>query len=116
MITAGILATFLAGAILPWQMLSLACFASGCASSVMAITLPETPCFLLQRGKDADSKAVLRRLRGSGYAGYKEELLQMEDSLAADGKVNGENGADFRDPVFYRPLVVSVGYVLPSCA
>lgn len=82
-VTAGILAGYAAGLVGDHRLLALALAAPPAAFLLPALCwLPESPAFLLARGRDRAAARALARLRGPRYD-YTDELAELRDAAKA---------------------------------
>jgi sugar porter (SP) family MFS transporter len=107
-ITIGILVAFLVGeafaASHAWRwMLGLAVF-PGALLALGMLPLPQSPRWLVKRGREAEARDVLARLRGE--PGAARELAEIRDGLAREG---GGSWRDLLGREARAPLVVGIG-------
>ncbi|CAG0914666.1 unnamed protein product [Notodromas monacha] len=110
MITLGVLATFVVGALVSWRTLSFFCFLASVLSCALMTFLSETPAYLMQIGDVDGARRTLKSLRPFGYDGMKQEFADLESSVSQVAKADKD--IDFSNPEFYRPLMVSIGLML----
>lgn len=83
----GILISFTAGAYLDWQQLALVVACAPIALFLSIIYLPETPSFLLLRGKDEEAAKSLQWLRGP-EADVRQELATIRTNILASKRIS----------------------------
>jgi sugar porter (SP) family MFS transporter len=116
MITLGILVSYLIGYLLApvqgWRwMFALAIVPAALLAAGMA-TLPETPRWLIARGRDAEARAVLSRLRGGPDAGTGIDEA-VADEVAEIARTRQEGAAGWRElaaPRMRPALLVGLGF------
>nr|XP_053644123.1 facilitated trehalose transporter Tret1-like isoform X1 [Cherax quadricarinatus] len=104
-LTFGVVLSYVAGACFPWR---ISCYICGapCLLTFAAIMLvPESPYWLLIKGKKADAEASLRWLRGPNYD-FSKEIAEMEAKMLLVGKK-----LEFRElwrPRTRRPFLIAL--------
>ncbi|XP_047002850.1 facilitated trehalose transporter Tret1-like [Schistocerca americana] len=81
----GILLAYLVGAVATYRSVCALCIALPTAFVAAWTALPETPQYLLSRGRDVDALRSLRWLRGSGYD-VEGELERLKKSAASSSR------------------------------
>ncbi|XP_064118689.1 facilitated trehalose transporter Tret1-like [Macrobrachium nipponense] len=108
-IVLGNLYTVSFGYILKWQHLTFVCLLPLAAFALLTFLLPESPSFLVIKGRRQAAIAILRRLRGE-YADVEGEVAELERRNAAPAK--DQNGSSWKmllkKDVLKRVLVVSM--------
>ncbi|NXH10856.1 GTR8 protein, partial [Bucco capensis] len=103
MVVTGILGAYTAGMALKWRWLALLGSFPPCLMLLLMCFMPETPRFLLSRGRSAEAMAALRFLRGP-HADHAGECRHIEAGVQQEGL----NLAEFKNPSIYRPLLIGV--------
>lgn len=80
----GMLLTYVLGAFLPWRPLTWACLAVPLAALPALALLPNSPVFLLQRGRGEEARAALHYYRGPDTQLVDAELLRLRQEVGAD--------------------------------
>lgn len=85
----GILYTYTVGAFVSYTYLAAACAVMPVVFLVMFFNAPETPTYLLSKGRRSEAQASLRRLRGRYYdVNYELNELQRELDRSADNEAS----------------------------
>ncbi|XP_036383213.1 solute carrier family 2, facilitated glucose transporter member 8 [Megalops cyprinoides] len=105
MVVSGIMGAYAAGLVLDWRWLAVTCSVPPTLMLVLMCFMPETPRFLLSRGKRREAEEALRFLRGPD-APVEWECDQIEGVSLEQG--DHLQLSDLRDPGVYRPLAVGV--------
>ncbi|KAL1138038.1 hypothetical protein AAG570_009733 [Ranatra chinensis] len=97
LLVAGIVYTYIMGAICHYKILSVVCALVSIVFLAAFFKAPETPVYLLKKGKKAEAEVALVRLRGNRYDIYSElDNLQMELNK------HGGSGASFSLMLFQQ--------------
>ena len=80
----GMLFTYVLGAFLPWRALTWACLALPLAALPALALLPNSPVFLLQRGRGAEARAALHYYRGPDTQLVEAELVRLRQEVEAE--------------------------------
>lgn len=105
MVVLGIMGVYLAGLVLRWRWLAVC---SSIPPTLMLLSMcfmPETPRFLLSRGRRREAEEALRFLRGP-EADVEWESARIEESAHQQGA--GFVLSDLRDPALFKPLLLGV--------
>ncbi|XP_061724769.1 facilitated trehalose transporter Tret1-like [Cydia pomonella] len=120
-LTIGVMFTHTIGTLLSWQQTALLCSFLSFTSLNMIIFTPETPPWLIAKGKYEKSKEVFYWLRGEGPE-QEDELQHMitAQKMIRKSSVAGQKlsfctktkrffryiGATFKKPEFYKPMLI----------
>ena len=96
-ITFGNLVVYLAGWILPWKMAACGCLGISVVSQIFTFAIPETPHFLMTKGRHFQALEVLQKLRGS-RAKAEEEVQEISKA-----KERTEERFNTRRPAWLEP-------------
>ena len=106
--TAGVVGTLFYTALcirLPIQFLSLAFVAHNLLVLLMVLLLPESPQWLVRKGREADAKAALLKLRGPTYQGVDLEVEEIRLCTKIEEETSDESlKQTFTSPQFTVPL------------
>ncbi|XP_061117212.1 solute carrier family 2, facilitated glucose transporter member 8 isoform X2 [Conger conger] len=105
MVVSGIMGAYAAGLALDWRWLAVTCSVPPSLMLVLMCFMPETPRFLLSRGRRREAEEALRFLRGPNAS------VEWEcDQIVGASREQGHNLqlSDLWDPGVYRPLAVGV--------
>ncbi|KAM6930776.1 solute carrier family 2, facilitated glucose transporter member 8 [Xenentodon cancila] len=105
MVVLGIMGVYLAGLFLDWRWLAICCSIPPTLLMVSMCFMPETPRFLLSKGKRREAEEALRFLRGPD-APVEWECARIED--ACDEQGSDFHISDLKDPGVYKPLLIGV--------
>ncbi|KAK9522034.1 hypothetical protein VZT92_018527 [Zoarces viviparus] len=105
MVVLGIMGVYLAGLYLDWRWLAICSSIPPTLLMVCMCFMPETPRFLLSRGKRREAEEALRFLRGPD-APVAWECARIENASSQQG--SGFQMSDLKDPGVYKPLVIGV--------
>ncbi|CAG09665.1 unnamed protein product, partial [Tetraodon nigroviridis] len=100
MVVLGIMGVYLAGI---WRWLAICCSIPPALLMVLMCFMPETPRFLLSKGKRREAEEALRFLRGPD-APIEWECARIED--ACDEQGSSFHLSDLKDPGVYKPLLI----------
>jgi SP family facilitated glucose transporter-like MFS transporter 8 len=103
-ITIGILTVYYLGLSGGWQFLAWAGVVVPLLSNCLIATVPETPRWLLMKGRRAEAKQSVLWLRGP-YIDVENELRDIEENMESGEQVSL---SDFSKPELYEPLKVAV--------
>ena len=112
----GLLLSFLLGGVLDWQQLALAASVAPLLLLPACCLVPETPSYLLLRGREREARAALPWLRGAAadvseeFAVLRANILRGEEAREAAG-TRGEEGTGTRRALL-RPVLVTCGLML----
>lgn len=116
-VSVGITLTFCLGALLPWRLVCVACGSLPVATFILMFLLPETPAFLVLKGRTAAAKTSLKWLRGSRYD-ITGELEGLEAAQGGGGQDSSfiDTLAAFGHPSAYKPFVIlNMVFLLQQC-
>lgn len=111
----GIFFVHLIGSLLSWQMTALICVFFPFNSLVMTIYCPESPSWLIMKGRVEDCKKVFHWLRGDEEEDELEEMIhaQMLSQRAKISEKSARRTNKFQDmwitvrkPEFYKPIIL----------
>ncbi|KAM4578851.1 solute carrier family 2, facilitated glucose transporter member 8 [Fundulus diaphanus] len=105
MVVSGIMGVYLAGLFMDWRWLAICCSIPPSLVMVAMCFMPETPRFLLSKGKRREAEEALRFLRGPD-APIEWECARIED--ACDEQGSTFHLSDLTDPGVFKPLLISV--------
>ncbi|CAG2183075.1 unnamed protein product, partial [Oppiella nova] len=112
-VTIGIFLVYLFGAFISWSWLSFMCLFPPLAMCALMVLMPETPIWLMTRSGGDHSKGSkveqsLQRLR----AADNDNESELKELAEQTRETQGSSGFSFREsstnPLFYKPLVLSV--------
>lgn len=83
-ITLGVVLSYIAGAFLPWRYSCYVCAAPAVLTTIALSALPESPYWLMLKGRRNEAEEALRWLRGPHYD-IKEDLDNIDTKLKAVG-------------------------------
>ncbi|KAL6465473.1 hypothetical protein MHYP_G00256060 [Metynnis hypsauchen] len=109
MVVTGIMGAYIAGLFLDWRWLAITCSIPPTLMLVFMCFMPETPRYLLSRGKRREAEEALRFLRGPN-APAEWECAKLEEA-SRDEEANFSL-ADLKDPGVYKPLGVGIMMML----
>lgn len=111
-VTIGILFSFVFGAIISWKWLSFICIFPALAMSVLMLLMPETPIWLMTKAKGdhstgSEAEKALKKLRAATNDND-SELQEMAEGVAKSSKSKSFSMEESKNPLFYKPLILSV--------
>ncbi|KAF7687386.1 solute carrier family 2, facilitated glucose transporter member 8 [Silurus meridionalis] len=105
MVVMGIMGAYVTGLFLDWRWLAIACSIPPTLMLVCMCFMPETPRYLLSRGKRHEAEEALRFLRGRDTP-VEWECARIE--AASQYEERSLTQADLKDPGVYKPLGVGI--------
>ncbi|XP_047238487.1 solute carrier family 2, facilitated glucose transporter member 8 [Girardinichthys multiradiatus] len=105
MVVFGIMGVYLAGLFMDWRWLAICCSLPPSLMMVAMCFMPETPRFLLSKGKRREAEEALRFLRGPD-APIEWECARIEDACNEQGSTF--HLSDLKDPSIFKPLLISI--------
>lgn len=105
MVVLGIMGVYLAGLVLDWRWLAVCSSIPPTLMLLVMCCMPETPRYLLSRGRRREAEEALRFLRGPN-APVEWESARIEE--AAQDQGSGFQLSDLRDPGILKPLLLGV--------
>ncbi|XP_076853854.1 solute carrier family 2, facilitated glucose transporter member 8 [Brachyhypopomus gauderio] len=109
MVVTGIMGAYIAGLFQGWRWLAITCAIPPTVMLMFMCFMPETPRYLLSRGKRREAEEALRFLRGP-HAPVEWECDRIEE--ASRDEEGCFRFADLKDPGVYKPLGVGVMMML----
>lgn len=108
-VTIGILLAYCFGAFLPWNWLAVVMSAVPLIMMAAMVLMPETPRWLLSKGRKEDADEALHWLRGQD-TDIGLELGEIEDSI----KTSKDKASfkDFLEPRLWKPLAIAIGLMI----
>ncbi|XP_074871632.1 solute carrier family 2, facilitated glucose transporter member 6 [Carettochelys insculpta] len=101
----GSLILYALGLKLPWRWLAVAGEVPVLMMIILLCFMPDSPRFLIAKGKDEEALRVLRWLRGPN-ADFYREFEQMKESVRQQsGRISC---AEMKDPFIYKPILIAV--------
>jgi len=111
MMTVGILYTYVLGAVVSYTSLAIFCGVVPIAFILMFFNAPESPVYLISKGRRSEAEASLKRLRGRGYdVSYELNELQKELEKSSANEVSFSD--IFTRKAAFRGLIVSLGLMV----
>uniref|UniRef100_A0A8C5V2B7 Solute carrier family 2 member 6 n=1 Tax=Microcebus murinus TaxID=30608 RepID=A0A8C5V2B7_MICMU len=101
----GSLSLYALGLLLPWRWLAVAGEAPVLTMILLLSVMPNSPRFLLSRGKDEEALRALAWLRGAD-ADVQWEFEQIQDNVRRQS--SRVSWAEARDPHMYRPVLIAL--------
>ncbi|XP_012520166.1 PREDICTED: solute carrier family 2, facilitated glucose transporter member 6 isoform X2 [Propithecus coquereli] len=101
----GSLSLYALGLLLPWRWLAVAGEAPVLTMILLLSVMPNSPRFLLSRGKDEEALQALAWLRGAD-ADVQWEFEQIQDNIRRQS--SRVSWAEARDPHVYRPVAIAL--------
>ncbi|XP_063925452.1 facilitated trehalose transporter Tret1 isoform X1 [Zophobas morio] len=105
LLTVGILFAYILGAISSPQIVSVVCAIVPLFFGVVFFLQPETPVYLLKKGKDAEATQALRRLRGNNYD-VNGEIQEIKDSIQQAKSMNTSLKESFKKKATKKSLLI----------
>ncbi|XP_066511234.1 solute carrier family 2, facilitated glucose transporter member 8-like [Hoplias malabaricus] len=109
MVVTGIMGAYIAGLFLDWRWLAITCSIPPTLMLVFMCFMPETPRYLISRGKRREAEEALRFLRGPN-APAEWECAKIEE--ASQNEEANFSLADLKDPGVYKPLWIGIMMML----
>ncbi|XP_075041922.1 solute carrier family 2, facilitated glucose transporter member 6 isoform X3 [Mixophyes fleayi] len=101
----GALVLYALGLVLPWRWLAIAGEVPVIVMLILLCFMPDSPRFLISKGKDEKALQALVWLRGANTA-YKGEFQRIKESVM---KMNSSlTCAELSDPYYYKPILIAV--------
>lgn len=107
MVVIGILLAALFGTFLSWKALAGWCLVPSIGMSLVMFFMPETPQWLLSKGRNEEAQASLQRLRLSPIAPELEAMTQAAQGAQEAGTQYSCDMLKSRE--FYKPLLLALG-------
>uniref|UniRef100_A0A8C3T9A0 Solute carrier family 2 member 6 n=1 Tax=Chelydra serpentina TaxID=8475 RepID=A0A8C3T9A0_CHESE len=101
----GSLILYALGLKLPWRWLAVAGEVPVLAMIILLCFMPNSPRFLISKGKDEEAVGVLRWLRGQ-HTDFRREFEQIKESVRQQSR--RISCAEIRDPFIYKPILIAV--------
>ncbi|XP_057580285.1 solute carrier family 2, facilitated glucose transporter member 6 [Hippopotamus amphibius kiboko] len=101
----GSLSLYALGLLLPWRWLAVAGEAPVLVMVLLLSFMPNSPRFLLSKGRDAEALQALAWLRGAG-TDIRWEFAQIQDNVRRQS--SHLSWAEARDPHVYRPTAIAL--------
>ncbi|XP_053414326.1 solute carrier family 2, facilitated glucose transporter member 6 isoform X3 [Nycticebus coucang] len=101
----GSLSLYALGLLLPWRWLAVAGEAPVLTMILLLSFMPNSPRFLLSRGRDEEALRALAWLRGA-ESDVQWEFQQIQDNVRRQS--SHMSWAEARDPHVYRPIVITL--------
>lgn len=106
--TVGILYTYTVGAFFSYSYLATACGLVPIVFLLVFFNAPESPVFLLSKGRRNDAIASLKRLRGSGYD-VNHEINELQKEMEKSSGNEPSFGELFSRKAVVNGLIISLG-------
>ncbi|ODM94060.1 Facilitated trehalose transporter Tret1 [Orchesella cincta] len=90
-VTVGILFTFILGSVTSWKLLAATCGIFPLIFTIFSSFLPESPRYLIAKGRSEEALKALSWLRGSDLTNPSKEVLEEIDENASYGQFLGES-------------------------
>lgn len=105
MAVCGALVLYALGLVLPWRWLAIAGEVPVFLMLLLLCFMPDSPRFLISKGKDEKALQALVWLRGPNAA-YRGEFLRIKESVL---KANSSlTCSELSDPYYYKPILIAV--------
>lgn len=105
MVVIGILIEAVVGKYASWRVLAGINIIFGLAMSCLMLFMPETPQWLLSKGKNPEAEHSLKKLRSGSVS---NEFTQMTETAANSGQSNEYSIAMLTNIQFYKPMTLSL--------
>ncbi|KAM5299728.1 solute carrier family 2, facilitated glucose transporter member 6 isoform 1-T1 [Ctenodactylus gundi] len=102
----GSLALYALGLLLPWRWLAVAGEAPVLIMTLLLSLMPNSPRFLLSRGRDEEALTALAWLRSADADAVRWEFEQIQDNVRRQS--SRMSWAEARDPHVYRPILIAL--------
>ncbi|MGH0169911.1 UNVERIFIED_CONTAM: hypothetical protein FKN15_058038 [Acipenser sinensis] len=89
---------------LPWRWLAVAGEVPTLLMLVLLCFMPDSPRFLISKGRAEEAQRSLAWLRGA-ETDYMREYAEIDRSIKAQGRISC---TDLRNPFYYRPVLITV--------
>ncbi|RZF43733.1 hypothetical protein LSTR_LSTR009156 [Laodelphax striatellus] len=110
-LTVGILYTYVAGIADNIQIISIICGVTPIVFMLCFVWMPESPAYLVSKGKDEEARRALRWLRGPDYQ-HEVELSLMKDSMENQKRNQASFMDVISDKVILKAFVLSLGMMV----
>ncbi|MGH0135833.1 UNVERIFIED_CONTAM: hypothetical protein FKN15_029150 [Acipenser sinensis] len=100
----GALSLYALGLWLPWRWLAVAGEVPTLLMLVLLCFMPDSPRFLISKGRAEEAQRSLAWLRGA-ETDYMREYAEIDRSIKAQGRISC---TDLRNPFYYRPVLITV--------
>lgn len=110
----GIFTAFLVGALIPWKTLAILSLALTGSACVLALFVPETPTWLVTKGKDDSARGSLKRLRNTRSGASVDDMMnEVYASAQGSGDEAGGGLSElFGDATARKALGISLGLMV----
>jgi len=105
-ISYGILASFFFVYLFPTKYLIYFTAGESALFLILSVFLPESPHFLIRKGKIEEAEKVYRKLRGKVYAGIAEEVNEVIELLKTQSSNSEVSQSRWRKRTFLQPLAI----------
>ncbi|XP_072385334.1 facilitated trehalose transporter Tret1-like [Diabrotica undecimpunctata] len=111
--TLGILFPYSLGPYVPLKLFNIILLCPAIICIILFIVfLPESPYYLLHRGKDQQALHVLSKLSGKTTSTSEKDLADMQDQLKQEREQTGSFALIIKTPGLRRALILSLGLVI----
>uniref|UniRef100_A0A8C5PNM9 Solute carrier family 2 member 6 n=1 Tax=Leptobrachium leishanense TaxID=445787 RepID=A0A8C5PNM9_9ANUR len=100
----GALVLYAFGIFLPWRWLAVVGEVPVLIMLVLMCFMPESPRFLISKGKDDKALQALLWLRGEGTA-YNQEYMRIKETMR---KMSSLKCSELSDPHYYKPILITL--------
>ena len=111
-VVVGIFFAYLIGSLVVWRELSWICFGLTSSAALLCLCLPESPIWLVSKGRDEQARSALNRLRNTSSGASVDELL-VDVSASASSGSEGESGGGLKlllsDKTARKALWIGIG-------